>query len=205
MKQHTALILLAGTLTIGCGDSASENNDNSTSGVNSAANGTPNGAANGVVGPSGDGPGWYVVVDAPVDLPTASSDTMTTTVNGGILSLAGAATDTQAFLTGAIELDGELGVKEYDATVRTKSGLMLGLGEQRGELLEALADLRQYDVDFLTLGQYLQPGEKYLPVVRYVPPEEFDELADIARSMGFRKVASGPFVRSSYHARDMAE
>jgi len=96
-------------------------------------------------------------------------------------------------------------VKEYDATVKTKSGLMLGLGEQRGELLEALADLRQYDVDFLTLGQYLQPGEKYLPVVRYVPPEEFDELADIARSMGFKKVASGPFVRSSYHARDMAQ
>ena len=59
-------------------------------------------------------------------------------------------------------------VKEYDDTVRTKSGLMLGMGEQRGELLEALADLREYEVDFLTLGQYLQPGEKYLPVVRYV-------------------------------------
>ncbi|MCG8650446.1 MAG: lipoyl synthase, partial [Pirellulales bacterium] len=96
-------------------------------------------------------------------------------------------------------------VKQYNPKVKTKSGLMLGLGEQRGELLEALADLRQYDVDFLTLGQYLQPGEKYLPVVRYVPPEEFDELAAIARSMGFKKVASGPFVRSSYHARDMAE
>lgn len=96
-------------------------------------------------------------------------------------------------------------VKEYDPEVKTKSGLMLGLGEERGELLDALADLREYDVDFLTLGQYLQPGEKYLPVVRYVPPEEFDELADIAKSMGFQKVASGPFVRSSYHARDMAE
>jgi lipoic acid synthetase len=96
-------------------------------------------------------------------------------------------------------------VKEYDPEVSTKSGLMLGLGEQRGELLEALADLRQYDVDFLTLGQYLQPGEKYLPVVRYVPPEEFDELGEIARQMGFKKVASGPFVRSSYHAREMAE
>jgi lipoic acid synthetase len=95
-------------------------------------------------------------------------------------------------------------VKEYDPHLKTKSGLMLGLGEQRGELLEALADLRQYGVDFLTLGQYLQPGEKYLPVVRYVPPEEFDELGEIARQMGFRKVASGPFVRSSYHARDMA-
>jgi lipoic acid synthetase len=96
-------------------------------------------------------------------------------------------------------------VKAYDANVKTKSGLMLGLGEERGELLDALADLRAHDVDFLTLGQYLQPGEKYLPVVRYVPPEEFDELGQIARSMGFAKVASGPFVRSSYHAREMAE
>ena len=96
-------------------------------------------------------------------------------------------------------------VKSYNAEVKTKSGLMLGLGEERGELLEALADLREHDVDFLTLGQYLQPGEKYLPVVRFVPPEEFDELGEIAKQMGFRKVASGPFVRSSYQARDMAE
>src|SRR6056297_2102798 len=96
-------------------------------------------------------------------------------------------------------------VKQYDPATKTKSGLMLGLGEERGELLDALADLREYDVDFLTLGQYLQPGEKYLPVVRYVPPEEFAELGEIAKSMGFVKVASGPFVRSSYHARDMAE
>ena len=96
-------------------------------------------------------------------------------------------------------------VKAYDATVKTKSGLMLGLGETRDELLEALEDLRRHDVDFLTLGQYLQPGGKYLPVVRYVPPEEFDEIGELARSLGFAKVASGPFVRSSYHARDMAE
>jgi lipoic acid synthetase len=96
-------------------------------------------------------------------------------------------------------------VKEYNRDVKTKSGLMLGLGEERGELLDALADLREYGVDFLTLGQYLQPGAKYLPVVRFVPPEEFDELAEIAQAMGFKKVASGPFVRSSYHARDMAE
>ncbi|EMI56596.1 lipoyl synthase [Rhodopirellula sallentina SM41] len=82
---------------------------------------------------------------------------------------------------------------------------MLGLGEERGELLDALSDLREHGVDFLTLGQYLQPGDKYLPVVRYVPPEEFDELADLARKIGFTKVAAGPFVRSSYHARDMAE
>ena len=92
-----------------------------------------------------------------------------------------------------------------NAAIKTKSGLMLGLGETREELHDCLADLRTFDCDFLTLGQYLQPGPKYLPVVRYVPPEEFDELQVIAKSMGFKKVASGPFVRSSYHARDMAE
>lgn len=96
-------------------------------------------------------------------------------------------------------------IKNKNSTIKTKSGLMLGLGETRDELLECLADLRAYDCDFLTLGQYLQPGQKYLPVVRYVPPEEFEELGQIAKSMGFKKVASGPFVRSSYHARDMAE
>lgn len=96
-------------------------------------------------------------------------------------------------------------VKRYDSTIRTKSGLMLGLGETREELLGVLEDLRRHDVDFLTLGQYLQPSLKHLPVVRYVPPEEFDEWGRIARDLGFLKVASGPFVRSSYHARDMAE
>ena len=96
-------------------------------------------------------------------------------------------------------------VKNSNTAIKTKSGLMLGLGETREELLDCLADLRTYHCDFLTLGQYLQPGPKYLPVVRYVPPEEFDELQTIAKSMGFKKVASGPFVRSSYHARDMAE
>lgn len=96
-------------------------------------------------------------------------------------------------------------VKELVPKTRTKSGLMLGLGETRDELLDALADLLKYRVDFLTLGQYLQPGEKYLPVVRYVPPGEFDELGAIAKEMGFKEVASGPFVRSSYHARDMVE
>jgi len=96
-------------------------------------------------------------------------------------------------------------VKARNPAIKTKSGLMLGLGETREELLECLADLRRYHCDFLTLGQYLQPGPRYLPVVRYVPPEEFDQLRQIAKSMGFRKVASGPFVRSSYHARDMAE
>jgi len=82
---------------------------------------------------------------------------------------------------------------------------MLVLGETHEELLDVLADLREVGVDYLTLGQYLQPGPGYLPVVRYVPPEEFDELGRMAYALGFQKVASGPFVRSSYHAREMAE
>ena len=97
-------------------------------------------------------------------------------------------------------------VKELNPAIKTKSGLMLGLGESRDELLDTLCDLRDYGVDFLTLGQYLQPAmDRLLPVVRYVPPEEFDELGELAREIGFEQVASGPFVRSSYHAREMAE
>ena len=88
--------------------------------------------------------------------------------------------------------------------VRTKSGLMLGLGETTEELFETLADLRAVGCDFLTLGQYLQPSTRHLPVVRYLPPEEFDELGRLARTLGFADVASGPFVRSSYHADEMA-
>jgi lipoic acid synthetase len=82
---------------------------------------------------------------------------------------------------------------------------MLGLGETRDELLDTLADLLDAGVDYLTLGQYLQPTPEHFPVVRYVPPAEFDDLGHHARALGFKKVASGPFVRSSYHARDMAE
>ncbi|MFP6617893.1 MAG: lipoyl synthase [Pirellulaceae bacterium] len=96
-------------------------------------------------------------------------------------------------------------VKEIDSSILTKSGLMLGLGETHQELLDVLCNLREAGCDLLTLGQYLQPGPRYLPVVRYLPPEEFDELGALARQLGFRKVASGPFVRSSYHARDMAD
>jgi lipoyl synthase len=95
--------------------------------------------------------------------------------------------------------------KRIDPAVKTKSGLMLGLGETRDELLDVFADLLDHGVDFLTLGQYLQPTLDSLPVERYVPPEEFDELGRLARSMGFADVASGPLVRSSYHAREMAE
>jgi lipoic acid synthetase len=89
--------------------------------------------------------------------------------------------------------------------VKTKSGLMLGLGETRDELLDVFADLLDHGVDFLTLGQYLQPTLDSLPVERYVPPDEFDELGALARQMGFQRVASGPLVRSSYHAREMTE
>jgi lipoic acid synthetase len=82
---------------------------------------------------------------------------------------------------------------------------MLGLGETVVELFDVLADLREVDCNILTLGQYLQPTPDHLPVERYVPPEEFDEIGNLARRMGFWLVASGPFVRSSYHAGEMAE
>jgi lipoic acid synthetase len=90
------------------------------------------------------------------------------------------------------------------AGIMTKSGLMLGLGETTEEILETLADLRAVGCDFLTLGQYLQPSPRHLQVERYLPPDEFDELGSIARKLGFVEVASGPFVRSSYHADEMA-
>jgi lipoic acid synthetase len=82
----------------------------------------------------------------------------------------------------------------------TKSGLMLGLGETRDELLQVLTDLRASSVDVLTLGQYMRPSLRHLPVERYVAPEEFEELKQLARGMGFRHVESAPLVRSSYHA-----
>ena len=94
-------------------------------------------------------------------------------------------------------------IKRVSPQTVTKSGLMLGLGETREELLDVLADLRMARCDTLTLGQYLAPTLKHIPVSRYVPPEEFDELKVLAESLGFVKVASGPFVRSSYHADEM--
>lgn len=84
--------------------------------------------------------------------------------------------------------------------VPTKSGIMLGLGETDEEVLQVLCDLRAHDVDMLTIGQYLQPSGHHLPVERFVPPEQFVEFERLARDMGFRNVASGPMVRSSYHA-----
>ena len=85
----------------------------------------------------------------------------------------------------------------------TKSGLMLGLGETEAELLESMDDLRLAKCDLLTLGQYLQPSPCHLPVAEYVTPAKFDEYGDRAREIGFRHVASGPMVRSSYHADEV--
>ena len=84
----------------------------------------------------------------------------------------------------------------------TKSGLMLGLGEKPDEVLNVMGDLRASQVDILTLGQYLRPSPKHLPIVRYVSPEEFDEFRRAGQEMGFAHVESGPLVRSSYHASD---
>ena len=84
--------------------------------------------------------------------------------------------------------------------VPSKSGLMLGLGEEKDEVIEVMRDMREHDVQMLTLGQYLQPSRDHLPVKRFVTPEEFDELHDIAMELGFKHAASGPMVRSSYHA-----
>lgn len=84
--------------------------------------------------------------------------------------------------------------------MRTKSGVMLGLGETRDEVLETMEDLRSVQVDILTLGQYLQPTRKHLPVQDFVTPEQFKEYEEIGLKMGFRFVESGPLVRSSYHA-----
>ena len=89
--------------------------------------------------------------------------------------------------------------------IRLKTGLMLGLGETTDELLDVLAELRDAGCRMLTLGQYLQPSPGQLPVDRYVPPEEFDRLGAMARQIGFEQVASGPLVRSSYHAREMVQ
>lgn len=94
-------------------------------------------------------------------------------------------------------------VKErVGTTVYTKSGMMLGLGEQREEVMGAMRDLRSVGCDLLTLGQYLQPTLKHLPVAEFIPPAAFEELGAEAREMGFVHVASGPLVRSSYHADD---
>jgi lipoic acid synthetase len=91
-------------------------------------------------------------------------------------------------------------VKEFNPQLKTKSGLMLGLGESRDELLDVLCDLLDVGCDFLTLGQYLQPSKLHLPIDRYYEPEEFDRLQEIGKELGFLWVEAGPLVRSSYRA-----
>ena len=91
-------------------------------------------------------------------------------------------------------------VKEIDPPMFTKSGIIVGLGEERNEVLQVMDDLRAADVDFLTIGQYLQPSRKHHPVVRFVPPDEFKALATIALAKGFSIVSASPLTRSSHHA-----
>jgi lipoyl synthase len=95
--------------------------------------------------------------------------------------------------------------KQRVPSVLTKSGLMLGLGETNAEVMEVLRDLRAHNVDMITLGQYLQPSRNHLPVSRFVHPDEFEELRLFGLELGFSRVASGPMVRSSYHADKQAK
>lgn len=98
-------------------------------------------------------------------------------------------------------------LKQYKARkpeVLTKSGLMVGLGETKEEIIEVLKEMREHDIDMLTIGQYLQPSRDHLPVDRYVTPEEFDEYTAVAKELGFTHAACGPLVRSSYHADKQA-
>ena len=90
--------------------------------------------------------------------------------------------------------------KELDPSMVTKSGIIVGMGETRDELVETMQDLRRVDCDLLTIGQYLRPSLKHLPIDRFYTPAEFVELREIGDALGFKHVASGPLVRSSYHA-----
>ena len=94
--------------------------------------------------------------------------------------------------------------KERKPDVLTKSGLMVGLGETKEEIFDVLKDMREHNIDMLTIGQYLQPSKEHLPVARYVEPAEFDEYTARAKELGFSRAACGPLVRSSYHADKQA-
>jgi len=94
---------------------------------------------------------------------------------------------------------------EYNSDLPTKSGLMLGLGESSEEIIRTLEDMRQAGCRILTLGQFLQPSKNHLAVERFIPPQEFESWRETALTMGFAEVASGPFVRSSYHAQDLLQ
>jgi lipoyl synthase len=90
--------------------------------------------------------------------------------------------------------------KQVRPYIPTKSGLMLGLGETKEEVLQVMRDLHAHHIDILTLGQYLRPSPKHLPILRYIPQNEFDEYKQAGKEMGFAHVEAGPLVRSSYHA-----
>ena len=96
-------------------------------------------------------------------------------------------------------------VKEIDSTIYTKSGIMLGLGETKDEVIQTLVDLREIGVDAVTIGQYLRPTMRHLPVVEYIHPKEFKEYEKIGEDLGFAFVASGPFIRSSYNAIEFSK
>lgn len=96
-------------------------------------------------------------------------------------------------------------VKKTKPNMATKSGIMLGLGETKEQVIQVLKDLRSVNCDMITLGQYLRPSMSHLPVVEYVTPEQFEEYKEIALELGFKKVASAPLVRSSYYAEDLSD
>ena len=99
-----------------------------------------------------------------------------------------------------LSLDVLARVKDLDGNMATKSGIIVGMSEEWDEVVETMQDLRRAHCDLLTIGQYLRPSQKHVPVSRFYTPEEFDQLGDIGRALGFKHVASGPLVRSSYHA-----
>lgn len=96
-------------------------------------------------------------------------------------------------------------VKEQNSRIITKSGIMLGLGEEKEEIIQVMKDLFEYNCDYFTLGQYMMPTRDSYPVCKYLNPDEFDELKEIGLEIGFKKVFSGPLVRSSYHAKEFHE
>ena len=91
-------------------------------------------------------------------------------------------------------------MKELDPSLFTKSGIMVGLGEEKREILQVMDDMRSADIDFLTIGQYLQPSPRHHKVLRFVEPAEFESYARAARAKGFQMVSASPLTRSSYHA-----
>jgi len=93
-------------------------------------------------------------------------------------------------------------IKEINPKIKSKSGFMIGIGENKDQIIQTLKDLKQANVDFITIGQYLQPTRNHEEIKRYYTPDEFNELKQIAYDMGFVHVESGPLVRSSYHAKD---